>query len=440
MRVLIVGGGGREHALAWKIAQSPGLAALYCAPGNAGIASVAGCVAIPVDNTAALLQWAREQRIDLTVVGPEAPLAAGLADAFRQSGLVVFGPGRAGSQLEGSKAWAKELMVAGGIPTAPFKVFEHYRTAYDYLQSRPEGPVVVKADGLAAGKGVTVARNRDEAAAALKRFMVENVFGAAGRRVVIENRLEGEEVTVLALTDGKNLALMPPSQDHKAAGEGDTGPNTGGMGAYSPVPVLTPELENRVEKQVFRPLLKELKRRGIDYRGVLYAGLMVSGGSLNVLEFNARFGDPETQVVLPRLKSDLLPLLAAAARGDLLSVPAPVWHDNAAVCVVLASAGYPGAYRTGFAISGLEELERENRPGLAVFHAGTSRAEGGPVTAGGRVLGVTAWESSLSEAADRAYGAVERINFNGCFYRRDIAHRALIKKDRGAEGDRARNN
>lgn len=427
MRVLIVGGGGREHALAWKIAQSPRLAALYCTPGNAGIAAAAQNVTIPVDDTGGLLRWAREQRIDLTVVGPEVPLVAGLADSFRQAGLAVFGPGRAGARLEGSKAWAKELMAACDIPTASFAVFDCYQTAREYLQSQPEGPVVVKADGLAAGKGVTVARNRDEAIAALTRIMVEGVFGAAGERVVIEDCLEGEEVTVLALTDGKNLFLMPPTQDHKAVGEGDTGSNTGGMGAYSPVPALTPELESRVEEQVFRPLLAELRRRGIDYRGILYAGLMVSQEELHVLEFNVRFGDPETQVILPRLESDLLPLLAAAARGDLWSEPAPVWHNNAAVCVVLASAGYPGEYRTGFAISGLEELERESRSGLAIFHAGTGWKEGRPVTAGGRVLGVTAWESDLPAAVAQVYRAVERISFSGCYFRRDIAYRALKK-------------
>ncbi len=359
------------------------------------------------------------------MVGPEVPLVAGLADDFRQSGLAVFGPGRDGSRLEGSKAWAKELMAACGIPTAPFAVFDHYRAAQMHLQSRPDGPVVVKADGLAAGKGVTVARSRSEAAEAVSRIMVEGVFGTAGERVVIEDCLEGEEVSVLAVTDGRNLVLMPPAQDHKAAGEGDTGPNTGGMGAYSPAPVLTPELERQVERRVFRPLLEGLRRRGIDYRGVLYAGLMVSEGELYVLEFNARFGDPETQVILPRLESDLLPLLAAAARGDLPSAPAPAWSKNAAVCVVLASEGYPGAYRTGCAISGLEELERENRSGLAVFHAGTDRREGCPVTAGGRVLGVTAWERDLPAAVDKVYRAVERISFAGCYFRRDIAYRAL---------------
>lgn len=425
MRVLVVGGGGREHALAWKLRQSTMLGELYCAPGNAGIAAAARCVDIAAEDTGSLLRWAREQRIDLTVVGPEAPLAAGLADLFREAGLAVFGPGREGARLEGSKAWAKELMAECAIPTAPFAIFNDPGEARRHLAARPEGPVVVKADGLAAGKGVTVARCRSEAAEAVCRMMVEGVYGAAGSRVVIEDCLEGEEVSVLAITDGRDLVLMPPAQDHKAAGEGDTGPNTGGMGAYSPAPVFTPELERRVERQVFQPLLAGFRRRGICYRGVLYAGLMVSAGEFHVLEFNARFGDPETQVILPRLESDLLPLLAAAAGGTLAAAPRPSWSDHAAVCVVLASGGYPGAYRTGHPIAGLEQLEREGTPGLAIFHAGTVLREGRPVTAGGRVLGVTAWEKSLTGAVAKAYRAVAKIGFADCHYRRDIAHRAL---------------
>ncbi len=424
MRVLIIGGGGREHALAWKIAQSPLLKELYCAPGNAGIAALAECIELPGDLEEAA-RWAREHRIDLTVVGPEAPLAAGLADVFRAAGLRVLGPGRDGARLESSKVWAKEQMVRWGIPTAKHAVFDHFAAASRYLDSLPDSPVVVKADGLAAGKGVTVAPNREAAKAALREIMVDQIFGAAGNRVVIEECLRGEEVSVLALTDGQELLLLPAAQDHKAIGEGDRGPNTGGMGAYAPAPLLTPALRERVEREIFKPLLKGLAGQGIPYRGVIYAGLMVEGEAINVLEFNVRFGDPETQAILPLLKSDLLPLLAAAADGDLRVWPAE-WHEGAAVCVVMASAGYPGPYEQGFPISGLESIAGEEG-GVAVFHAGTAFKHGNIVTAGGRVLGVTAWDVDLQAAVDKVYAALPRISFQGCYYRRDIAHRALKK-------------
>lgn len=435
MRVLIIGGGGREHALAWKLSQSPLLTGLYCAPGNAGIASIAECVPLPADETETLKEWAREHKIDLTVVGPEAPLAAGLADAFRDAGLAVFGPGLAGARLEGSKVWAKERMARWGIPTAAFAVFDDYEQARRHLDRLPEGHVVVKADGLAAGKGVTVARDRTEAESALHAIMVEAIFGAAGKQVLIEECLEGEEVSVLAVTDGRDLVFLPPAQDHKAAGEGDTGPNTGGMGAYSPAPVFTPALAARVEAQVFRPLLAGLAAEGIDYRGVVYAGLMVKDGACKVLEFNVRFGDPETQAIIPRLRSDLLPLLQAAAGGNLAGAVME-WTESSSVCVVLASAGYPGSYESGKPISGLDApgasgvdpARPGEKTGLAVFHAGTSFSNGRIVTAGGRVLGVTAWDGELTGALSRAYRAVDQISFPGCFYRRDIAHRALGRK------------
>ena len=421
MRVLIVGGGGREHALAWKLSQSPLLKELYCAPGNAGIASLAECLEMQADDSDSILRWARETRVDLVVVGPEAPLAAGLADELRSAGIRVFGPGAGGARLEGSKAWAKEMMSRWGIPTADFAVFDNFEAAQRYLIALEDGPVVIKADGLAAGKGVTVAGNRAEAEAALKAMMVDRLYGGSGEKVVIEACLRGEEVSVLALTDGKELVMLPSAQDHKAVGEGDEGPNTGGMGAYSPAPVYTPKLAQQVEEKVFLPLLKGLAELGIDYRGVVYAGLMVEGDVFKVLEFNARFGDPETQVIVPRLKSDLLPLLLGAAEGDLTGIKAE-WSDEAAVCVVLASGGYPGAYESGYPISGLESL---NERKTVAFHGGTAFRHGNIVTTGGRVLAVTAWADDLSAAVENAYRAAHKIHYQGRYYRRDIAYRAL---------------
>lgn len=426
MRVLIIGSGGREHTLAWKLSQSSLLRELYCAPGNAGIASLAECLEIKAEDTSSLKRWALDYAIDLVVVGPEVPLVAGLADELRAAGLSVFGPGREGARLEGSKVWSKEMMTRWDIPTADYAVFDQFESARNYLYKRGEGAVVVKADGLAAGKGVTVARTTTEAEAALKEIMVDGIFGASGEKVLIEERLCGEEVSVLAITDGKELVLLPSAQDHKAVGEGDQGPNTGGMGAYSPAPIYTPGLARQVEEKVFQPLLKGLAGLGIDYRGVIYAGLMVDNGAFKVLEFNVRFGDPETQAILPRLRSDLLPLLLAAADGDLTGVKAD-WSSDAAVCVVLASGGYPGPYETGCPISGLESFKRSPAEKLAVFHAGTAFRHGNIVTAGGRVLGVTAWAPDLPSAVENVYQAVHKLHYQGCYYRRDIAYRALRK-------------
>lgn len=424
MRVLIVGGGGREHTLAWKLAQSPRLEKLFCAPGNAGIAKIAQCIDIAADDIAVLKDWALVEKIDLVVVGPEAPLVLGLADTLRQAGLDVFGPGRKGAILEGSKVWSKRKMKQWGIPTADFTVFDDFDDARRHLAMFYGGPVVIKAEGLAAGKGVTVASGPSEAEQALYDIMVEKAFGDAGNRVIIENCLSGEEVSVLAITDGKNLAVLPSSQDHKAIGEGDKGRNTGGMGAYSPAPVFTPELAKRTDQEVFRPLLEGFRKDNIDFRGVIYAGLMVSKEEFNVLEFNVRFGDPETQAILPRMKSDLLPLLQASARGNLGGLELQ-WKDDPAVCVVLASGGYPGSYRSGYFIEGIAAAEADDKGQVAVFHAGTALKEEQVVTAGGRVLGVTAWDSDLPSALKRVYGAVDKINFKDCYYRRDIAHRAL---------------
>jgi phosphoribosylamine---glycine ligase len=424
MRVLIIGSGGREHALAWKLAQSPLLEKLYCAPGNAGIAAVAECVDLAVDQIEALKDWALEKKIDLTIVGPEGPLVLGIADLFRREGLKVFGPGKQGAQLEGSKVWAKRKMKRWGIPTAEFTVFDDFDDARHHLSRFYGKPVVIKADGLAAGKGVTVASGPAEAEQALYDIMIERAFGEAGNRVIIENCLSGEEVSVLAVTDGKQFIVLPSAQDHKAIGEGDKGRNTGGMGAYSPAPIYDKELARRTEEEVFRPLLKGFQEMGIDFRGVLYAGLMVSKDQFNVLEFNVRFGDPETQAILPRLQSDLLPLLLAAAEGDLKGIK-PEWKDDPAVCVVLSSGGYPGDYATGFPIEGLDKISEAADDQVAVFHAGTEVRDGRIVTTGGRVLGVTAWGGDLRQALDRVYGAAEKISYNGSYYRRDIAHRAL---------------
>ncbi len=424
MRVLIVGSGGREHTLAWKIAQSPELDKLYCAPGNPGIARTAELVDIAADDQEGLKKWALGNKIDLTVIGPEAPLVSGLSDTLRKAGIKVFGPGRAGATLEGSKVWSKRKMKKWGIPTAEFAVFDDFDDARRHLAQFYGDAVVIKADGLAAGKGVIVAAGPDEAEQALYDIMIEKAFGDAGKRVIIEQCLSGEEVSVLALCDGKELIMLPSAQDHKAIGEGDSGLNTGGMGAYSPAPVYTENLAKMTEEKVFRPLLKGFSDEGIDFRGVIYAGLMITSDQFNVLEFNVRFGDPETQAIIPRLKSDLLPLLAAAADGSFGGLKAE-WSSDPAVCVVMASGGYPGSYETGLRIEGIDMAVETGKSQVAVFHAGTALKTGRLVTAGGRVLGVTAWDGDLQKAVTRAYAATERINFEGCYYRKDIAHRAL---------------
>ena len=424
MRVLIVGSGGREHALAWKLATSPMLTKLYCAPGNPGTEGLAETVNLSGDDLAGITKWAVKMKIDLVVIGPEAPLVLGLADRLRQNGLKVFGPGRAGAQLEGSKVWSKRQMKKWGIPTADFAVFDDFDDARHHLARFYGGSVVIKADGLAAGKGVIVANGPAEAEQALYDIMIEKKFGSAGNRVIIEQYLTGEEVSVLALCDGSRLIMMPSAQDHKAIGTGDSGPNTGGMGAYSPAPVYKRELALKTESKVFRPLLNGLLNENINFRGVIYAGLMISGDQLNVLEFNVRFGDPETQVILPRLHSDLLPLLLAAAGGNFHDLEAE-WSDDPAVCVVIAAKGYPGHYEKGWPIRGLEEAEKSGEGKVTVFQAGTALEKGTLVTAGGRVLGVTAWDSDLREAVNKAYRAVDLIEFEGAYCRRDIAHRAL---------------
>lgn len=421
MRVLVVGGGGREHALIWSLAQSPGVDKLYCTPGNGGIMGLAECVPIGTDELGKLEEFARQQRPDLTVVGPEAPLTEGIGDIFREAGLLVFGPGSSGARLEGSKVWAKQFMEKYHIPTGGFASFSDPGDAFAYLE-RISYPAVVKADGLAAGKGVVVARDHAAAKGAVQEIMVEKAFGRAGDKIVVEECLEGEEISLFAVTDGANYVMLPSAQDHKAAYDGDLGPNTGGMGAYSPAGILTPSLEEEAKQKIFAPVLEGLRQEGIDYRGLLYAGCMLTTEGLQVLEFNVRFGDPETQVVLPRLKSPLLPLLYGAARGNLDGVEPPTWSPEAAVCVVMASGGYPGSYEGGKEISGLADAGEEK---TVIFHAGTARVDDSIVSSGGRVLGVTAWDADMKTARDRAYRMVETISFEGAYYRRDIGHRAL---------------
>ncbi|MBS3886299.1 MAG: phosphoribosylamine--glycine ligase [Dethiobacter sp.] len=424
MRVLVVGSGGREHVLVWKLLQSPQVKKVFCAPGNAGIAELAECVPIDIDQLEKLLEFARENKVDLTVVGPEAPLTAGLADLFLEAGLPVFGPNRAAAQLEGSKAFAKQIMEKYRIPTAESRIFTAADSALAYLKEK-SAPIVVKADGLAAGKGVVVAATPEEAAVAVRRIMVAREFGEAGNRVLIEEFLEGEEVSVLAFSDGQTVIPMVSAQDHKAAYDGDTGPNTGGMGAYSPAPVLSRELLLEVEEKILRPTVAGLAAEGITFKGILYAGLMITKTGPKVLEYNVRFGDPECQTVLPRLKSDLPTIMLSVISGRL-SRQQIEWRDNHTACVVMAAGGYPGHYEKGEIIAGLAHAAQLTD--VYVFHAGTAQKDGKIVTAGGRVLGVTGWGSSLTEALQKAYGAVEKISFPGAHYRKDIGSKALSRE------------
>ncbi len=422
--VLVVGGGGREHALAWKISRSPLVSKLYAAPGNPGIARHAECVALAADDVQGLRDFAVSKRIDLTVVGPEAPLAAGLTDLLSKEGLLVCGPDRAGAQMEGSKVFMKTILRKYGIPTADFEVFDDYDEAEQHVLTR-KLPVVIKADGLAAGKGVAVAQTYEEAVSFLKEVMERRAFGSAGDRVIVEECLAGEEASYIAFTDGHKIVPLPTSQDHKRIGDADQGPNTGGMGAYSPAPVVTPKVEERVIREIYEPLLAGLRAEGITYRGILYAGLMIENGAPRVLEFNVRFGDPEAQPLFLRLSSDLVPLLLQCARGEITDAKMEI-DPRPAVCVVMASGGYPGKYSKGHPIEGIEDAEQLE--GVVVFHAGTSIDRGMLVSSGGRVLGVTAIGDTLKGAIDRAYLAVDRINWEGAYYRSDIGKKALLKR------------
>lgn len=421
MKILVVGNGGREHALAWKLANDSTRPELFCAPGNAGTRELGVNLPIEASNINGLVEWAWKNKPELTVVGPEAPLCEGLVDRLAEQGLAAFGPTREAARLEGSKIFAKAVMRDAGVPTAEAAEFEQLDDALAYVARRNE-PLVVKADGLAAGKGVTVCATREEAEQALREAMEQGAFGAAGRRVLVEQCLSGEEASILALTDGETVVPLASSQDHKRIGEGDTGPNTGGMGAYSPAPVVTDALWPVIRERVLEPTLSVLRRRGITYRGVLYAGLMIGPDGPKVLEFNGRFGDPETQAILPRWDGDILPALMACAHGGLREDMIR-WKPDPCVCVVMASEGYPGSYPQGRPIEGLKDAEAA--PGVKVFHAGTAMEDDRVVSAGGRVLGVSATGDNLRAAIESAYAAVTRIRFEGAHYRRDIGFRAL---------------
>ncbi len=421
MKVLVVGGGGREHALVWKIAQSSLVEKVYCAPGNPGIGTIAENVPLAVDDLPSLLAFAKAKGVGLTVVGPELPLSLGIVDLFEEHGLLIFGARRNAAIIEASKAFSKDLMKKYGVPTAAYDVFTEVEPAVAFID-KVGVPIVIKADGLAAGKGVIIAQSRDEAVATVNDMLSGNAFGSAGSRVVIEEFLVGEEASFLAFTDGKQIIPLASAQDHKAVFDGDQGPNTGGMGAYSPAPVVTPAIHEFAMTEVMRRTVDGMAAEGRPYRGVLYAGLMINGGDVKVLEFNARFGDPECQPLLMRMKSDIVPVLLGVAKGDLSGV-AIEWHDKAAVCVVMAAGGYPGDYRKGDEIRGLDSVAAIDD--LYVFHAGTAAKDGKVVTAGGRVLGVTGLGTTVKDAIDRAYQGVGRICWEGVQFRTDIGAKAL---------------
>jgi len=432
MRVLVVGSGGREHSLCWKLKQSPLLTKLYCAPGNAGIAAEAEQVPIGVEDIAAMVEFAKTRAIDLVVVGPEAPLTMGLADRLREAGITTFGPSAAAAVLEGSKGFMKDLAAQMGIPTAWYRRFSSAKAAMAFVRDQG-APMVVKADGLAAGKGVVIAHTVDEALAAIEAMMVTREFGTAGAEIVIEEFLSGEEASFFALVDGATALPLVAAQDHKAVGDGDTGPNTGGMGAYSPAPIVTPAMESQIMRRIILPAVRGMAEAGRPFTGVLFAGLMIDKNGPKLLEFNVRFGDPECQVLMARLDSDLLPILTAAAEGRLDSI-AITWKPDAALVVVMAAKGYPGPYARGSEIRGLDRAEEIK--GVTVFHAGTETTNGILTAQGGRVLGITARAPTVAQAQALAYRAVDAIDWPGGFCRRDIGWRALgdsPKPGRGAE-------
>jgi phosphoribosylamine--glycine ligase len=424
MNILIVGSGGREHALAWKIAQSPRAERLFVAPGNAGTAADAENVAIAADDFPALVKFAKQHGVALTVVGPEAPLAAGIVDAFQEAGLRIFGPSKAAAELEASKVFCKNLLRSADVPTAEYQTFDNPDDALKFLRDREDVPIVVKADGLAAGKGVIVCSGRDEAVEAVDKIAREKAFGEAGNRLVIEERLDGQEASVLAVTDSRTIVTLQPAQDHKPAHDGDTGPNTGGMGAYCPAPLVDDEMLHWIEGHVLVPTVHAMKRARRSFRGVLYAGLMITNQGPKVLEYNVRFGDPECQPLLMRLKTDLVELIEAAVEQRLDGLEPLEWDPRPAVCVVMASEGYPGSYTKGHPIRGLEEAA--TLPDTKVFHAGTATVDGRIVTAGGRVLGVTALGTNIAHAKLCAYRAVKCIRWPGAWCRKDISDKALM--------------
>lgn len=421
MKVLVVGGGGREHALCWKISQSPLVTAVYCAPGNVGISDHATCVDIKVADIDSLVRFAKAEEIGLTIVGPEIPLSLGIVDRFQEEGLSIFGPSQAAAEIESSKAYSKNLMKKYDIPTAFFSTFDDYDEAVNWVKE-VKPPLVIKADGLAAGKGVIICHTEDEALSVLDDIMNSKIFGDSGNRVVIEEFLQGEEVSFIAFTDGENVIPLESSQDHKPLLDGDEGPNTGGMGAYSPAPIVTPELHAAIMNEVMIPTVEAMKAEGRLYKGILYAGLMINGSDIKVLEFNCRFGDPEAQPLLMRMRSDIVPLMKEISTGGVAKEEIQ-WYDSASVCVVMVSKGYPGDYKKGFEIHRIEDVN--NMDGVLVFHSGTSLDDGHIVANGGRVLGVTALGSSVPDAINLVYKAVNHIDNDSLYFRTDIGKKAL---------------
>ncbi|RKX18073.1 MAG: phosphoribosylamine--glycine ligase [Candidatus Zixiibacteriota bacterium] len=424
MKILVIGSGGREHTLIWKLNQSRKVDKIFCAPGNGGISSIAKCVKIKADNIKGLLDFAVRNKIGLTVVGPEVPLANGIVDEFRKKKLKIFGPEKKAAQLEGSKIFSKEFMRKYHIPTAPFKTFSSAAEAIGFCKS-VEFPIVIKADGLAAGKGVVIVKNHEDATNTIKDIMVKKIFGKAGDEIIVESFLKGQELSVMAITDGKRLLTLLPSQDHKQAFDGDNGPNTGGMGAYCPTNIATKKVMEQINEYILTPTINGFHKDGINYQGVIYVGLMLTKTGPKVLEYNCRFGDPETQVVLPLLKSDLAEIMLATIGKKLGSIGKLSWRNEAAACVVMASRGYPGKYTSGIKISGLPKNPDKN---CIVFHAGTIKKDNNWVTSGGRVLGITGIDHNLQSALNRSYRTISKIKFEGARYRRDIGFRVLKTK------------
>jgi phosphoribosylamine--glycine ligase len=424
MKVLLIGGGGREHAIAWKLAQSRNLSKLYIAPGNPGTAQCGENINIKDTDIDRLLQFAKEQKVELLVVGPEEPLTMGIVDKFEAAGIKAFGPSEGAAQLEADKAFAKQLMRAASISTAEAKIFDKFSDARTYIASRDE-PLVVKAAGLAKGKGVFVCDDPSDGILAAEKIMIKRIFGPAGDRIVVEDKLLGQEASILAFVDGYNIYVMESSQDHKPIGDGDSGPNTGGMGAYSPAPIVSDKIMEQIVREILVPIVDAMNRNSTPYKGVLYAGLMITAAGPRVLEFNVRFGDPETQPILCRLKSDLLEVMSAVCEERLDQVTLK-WDERPAVCVVLSSKGYPGDYEKGKIISGLKEAA--DTEDVMLFHAGTDQKDGNIVTSGGRVLSVTALGKTIAEAKKKAYQAVEKIHFEGAYWRKDIADKAITNR------------
>lgn len=424
MNILVIGSGGREHAIVWCAAKSRHADKIYCAPGNAGTSVKAENVDIKVDDIKGLLKFAKEKKIGLTIVGPEIPLVAGIVDLFESAGLKVFGPNKAGAQMEGSKAFTKNLFKKYKIPTADFGEFDNSADAFEYIKMHKKYPLVVKADGLAAGKGVFIALNQEEAYGAVRDIMDDRIFGGAGEKIVIEEFLEGEEASIIAFTDGETVLALPASQDHKRIFDNDLGPNTGGMGAYAPAPLIDAAMAEKIKNEILLPTVRALRSEGIIYKGILYAGIMMTKDGPKVLEYNVRFGDPETQALLPLLKTDLIEICLASAEGRLKDIKLEI-EDKAAINVVLASEGYPGNYEKGKEITGLNAFD--NMDDVMVFHAGTAVKNGKVVTAGGRVLNITAVAKDIKSAIDKVYKNIDKVHFEGVYYRKDVGKKALKK-------------